>query len=280
MADQEQRNGFWENRSLFSDYFLNERLDQKKEWKEDVSASFQKILQIYSEKKEALPSYNEAQTEKEFIQPVLEEVLGFQYDVQHTEKHRGKINTPDYICFSDAETLLKAQQNRGSDAYYADALAIAEAKYWMRSLDEKGVSEKDLLTNVNPSFQIVNYLTVTGLEWGILTNGSKWRLYSSKGRSRIDSYFEVDLKEILEQEDEEQFRYFYIFFRKQAFTRDPQTGTSFLESVVKGSVEYGSRLENKLKDLIFEDIFLDLGRGFVEYRKEEENTPEESAESL
>lgn len=280
MTEQAIQTSTWENRSLFSDYFLSERLDKKKEWKEDVSAPFQKILQIYSEKKEALPSYNEAQTEKEFIQPVLEEVLGFQYDVQHTEKHRGKINTPDYVCYSDSETLLKAQKNRGDSIYYADALAIAEAKYWMRSLDEKGVSEKDLLTNVNPSFQIVKYLTVTGLEWGILTNGSKWRLYSSKGRSRIDSYFEVDLKQVLEQEDEEQFRYFYMFFRKNAFTKDPQTGISFLESVVEGSVEYGIRLEKKLKDLIFEDIFLDLGRGFVEYRGEEANIPEETEETL
>lgn len=280
MADQEQRLKYGENRSLFSDYFLSERLDQKKEWKEDISAPFQRILQIYYEKKEALPSYNEAQTEKEFIQPILEEVLGFQYDVQHTEKYRGKINTPDYICFSDSASLLKAQKNRGESVYYANALAIAEAKYWMRSLDEKGVSEKDLQTNVNPSFQIVNYLTVTGLEWGILTNGSKWRLYSSKGRSRIDSYFEVDLKQILEEEDEEQFRYFYLFFRKNAFLPDPQTGTSFLESVVEGSIEYGSRLEKKLKDLIFEDIFLDLGRGFVEYRGEEAIISEETEESL
>src|SRR5699024_8213951 len=106
---------------------------------------------------------------------------------------------PDYILFPDDESLRNAQQKREDDSYYNETLALADAKYWERPLDSKGVAEKDLYTNANPSFQIVNYLMVTGLEWGILTNGSRWRLYSTKARSRVDSYFEVDLKHILEE---------------------------------------------------------------------------------
>lgn len=280
MADQEKHSFFGENRSLFSDYYLKERLRNTPEWKQDLSEPFEQALQLYRKNKAALPGMNEAQTENEFIQPVMEQVLGFHYDVQKAEKSRGRTNIPDYIFFPDEESLKSAQQNRDSDKYYNDALALGDAKYWDRPLDSKGVAEKDLYTNSNPSFQIVNYLTVTGLEWGILTNGSRWRLYSTKARSRIDSYFEIDLKQILEEEDHEQFKYFYHFFHRQAYEKDPETSQSFVERVFEGSIDYGSRLEKQLKDLIFEDVFLLLSRGFLQYRDEEIGIDEETQESL
>lgn len=281
MADQDQISFFGENRSLFSDYYLRERLHTLDEWEQDISEPFEHALELYERKKSVLPRLNEAQTEKEFIQPILKLVLGFSYDVQKAEKKQGRINIPDYILFPDGEALKTAQQKpEGDSSYYNDALTLSDAKYWERPLDSKSVSEKDRFTNNNPSFQIIKYLTVTGLEWGILTNGSRWRLYSTKARSRIDSYFEVDLKRILEEENEEQFRYFYQFFRRQAYEPDPQTGKHFVERVFEASTDYGSRLEKKLKDLIFDDIFLELSKGFVHYRSEEEDIEQETEESL
>jgi hypothetical protein len=73
---------------------------------------------------------------------------------------------------------------------------------------------------------------------------------------------------------------FIISFRRRAFEANPQTGQSFLESVFEGSIDYAARLENRLKKLIFEDIFLKLARGFVQYRKEEQGIKQETAESL
>ena len=280
MTDQEILSFFGENRTLFSDYYLRERLDTLGEWDQDISEPFRKALELYQDKKSVLPGMNEAQTENEFIQPMLEQVLGFSYDVQKAEKKQGRTNIPDYILFGDQDALVNAQANRDNDSYYNDSLALSDAKYWERPLDSKGVADKDRFTNANPSFQIVNYLMVTGLEWGILTNGSQWRLYSTKARSRIDSYFEVDLKQILEKEDAQQFRYFYHFFSRRAFEVDPQTGYNFVERVFQGSIDYGSRLEKRLKNLIFEDVFLKLSKGFVHYRSEEEGISGETDESL
>src|SRR5699024_10548735 len=132
----------------------------------------------------------------------------------------------------------------------------------------------------NPSFQIVNYLTISGLDWGILTNGCRWRLYSLKSRSRIDSYFEVNLESILEEKNEEQFKYFYLFFRADTFRDDPETGKNLLQTILDVWVEEGTRLENRLKDLIFEDVFLRLAKGFTTYRADEAGIEEETDESL
>jgi len=272
---------FGENRSLFSDYYIAERLKDHPEWTTDISEPFQRALDLYQANKAALPKMNESQTEKEFIQPILSEVLGHSYDVPHGEKRSGRLNIPDYIFFDDKDSLKAAQRHRDEKGkFYAEALALGDAKYWGRSLDGKGVAEKDWHTNANPSFQIVNYLTVTGLDWGILTNGSEWRLYSMKSRSRIDSYFEVDLQRILEEENEEQFKYFYHFFRAEAFREDPETGQNFVDSVFEGSIDYGTRLEGRLKELIFDDVFLTLGKGFTEFRANEARIEEETDASL
>ena len=70
----EQTSKWFQNRGLFSDHFLQARLPEWKEWKVDTElASFQKSLQsLYDSKKSILPHLNEAQTELEFVQLVLE----------------------------------------------------------------------------------------------------------------------------------------------------------------------------------------------------------------
>lgn len=42
MADQEQQLFFGENRSLFSDYYLKERLNELAEWKQDIDKFYNK----------------------------------------------------------------------------------------------------------------------------------------------------------------------------------------------------------------------------------------------
>lgn len=66
------------NRGLFSDHFLKARLPQWKEWQSDGElAIFRKqLLSLYESTKAILPLLNEPQTEKKFVQPVLD-LLGY-----------------------------------------------------------------------------------------------------------------------------------------------------------------------------------------------------------
>jgi len=63
---------------------------------------------------------------------------------------------------------------------------------------------------------------------GILTNGRKWRLYGTKDHE-AQIYYEIDLPELIEDGDLDRFKYFYLFFRPDAFRTT--SGSTFLDSV-------------------------------------------------
>ena len=167
------------------------------------------------------------------------ELLGYAYIVQTNLKHKGKSNQPDYALFPDDKTKKEAGsfKIKEQEAFYGKSLAICDAKFWARALDIKLSDKKDTFTNINPSFQIVNYLVGTNVDWGILTNGKLWRLYYQKASSRSSTFYEVDLEELLLTGAVESFLYFFLFFRKETLLKDSY-GKTFLDHVLDGSTHY------------------------------------------
>ena len=98
------------NRGLFSDHYLKERLPEREEWKVDSKlATFRdELLALYQAKKSILSHLNEAQTEDEFVKPVLD-LLGYKdsYIVQASTKSGKQTSRPDYALFPDQATKDK-----------------------------------------------------------------------------------------------------------------------------------------------------------------------------
>ena len=258
----------FENRSLFSDHFLRERLPAHPAWPGgDVDAAWGEVRALWERVRERLPGMKEAQTEEEWIRPVLR-VLGWSFDVQPPVRGiAGTPNAPDYALFTDEARQAAAAALRGDEArYWGVASVVADAKYWGRSLDVARGDAREL-SNANPSFQVIAYLFLTGVSWAVLTNGSEWRLYSARARSRVDTYFAVDLGRLLEEDDAEGFRWFARFFGASGFRADPVSGRAFVDDVLGSSAEYGRAVEVRLKKLIFERVFGDLAEGFVDHRR-------------
>jgi hypothetical protein len=86
------------NRGLFSDHFLKVRLPQWKEWQEEKELSIfrSNVSSLYKAKESILPNLNEAQTEKEFIQPIFD-LLGYadSYIVQTSTRAGKQVNRAD-----------------------------------------------------------------------------------------------------------------------------------------------------------------------------------------
>jgi hypothetical protein len=258
----------FENRSLFSDHFLGERLPSLPGWGgDDVAPAWAAVRERWARVRGRLAGMREAQTEEEWIRPVLA-ALGWSFDVQPPVRGlSGAPNTPDYALFLDEGRREAAAALRGDEPrYWGAAAVVADAKYWGRPLDVARGDARDL-SNANPSFQVVAYLFVTGVSWAVLTNGAEWRLYSARARSRVDTYFAVDLARVLEADDAEGFRWFARFFGAAAFRPEPATGRAFVDRVLDGSADYGRGLETRLKRLIFERVFGELAEGFVEDRR-------------
>lgn len=272
-VEQQRRRRPYRNQGLFSEHYLEYRLPEEEEWKEDPEPIRQRLLALYTSKKGFLEKANEAQTEDEFIRPVLE-ALGFAYWVQDAVKAAGGVQRPDYVLYPDEETKVRALAHEEETKRYAPALAILEAKYFGCDLDVKRRDARDRVHSpVSPSFQLSQYLLATGREWGILTNGREWRLYWGRAVDKQKRYYAVDLVEALQ--DPEAFRFFWLFFRREAFTETARG--SFLRRVLEGSEQYGLRVGEKLREVVFERVFPLLAEGFLRYHQEALQKPVEEA---
>jgi very-short-patch-repair endonuclease/type I restriction-modification system DNA methylase subunit len=283
-------------KSLFSHHYLESRVPNQAEWAEDPRPVLAQVQTLWHKAQQLGPTWNEAQTEDEFIKPLLA-VLGWSFIPQAKNTKNGRVNRPDYALFADDETKNDAYPHQGhDDAFYGRALAIAEAKYWGRPLSQKDGAGRDTWkTGSNPSHQMVSYLVGTRCSWGILTNGRVWRLYSREASSTASEFYEVDLGEALTSPQSPSsfssagtggegvelgaFKRFWLFFRRTAFVPDAQ-GRAFLQRVIEGSATYAREISDKLKELVFDEVMPEIASGFIAYRRQQLGIHAETDESL
>ncbi len=256
---------FRTNRDLFSNHYLDHLLPESDPWvdidDEAIENAYTEIRRIYDEQRPRVEGMNEAPLEEEFIKPILD-ALGHTYAVQ--EEVREVRRYPDYAFFADEAVKSDAydQQDGDETDFYRDAVAVGDAKRWGRKLDKLGGERRNFS---NPSHQINVYLQETPAEWAILTNGKCWRLYYAETSRKLDSYYEIDLEALLEDDDcgVAEFEWFYNFFRAGAFVADAG-GESFLDRVYNRSATFAQELGEDLEDNIYEAIRT-LAEGFLSY---------------
>lgn len=271
----------FDNRGLFSDHYLEERFpkrDDVQALQEEADAAFEQLRDLYRRVASEVDTWNEDQTEDNFVRPVLKDVLGWARKVQPHIQSQGREGRPDYALFTSDDRRATAVDRADGDETkifnYADA--VADAKYWERPLDgpapDPQREKRAEMRRNNPSFQIIDYVTLTGVEWGILTNGARWRLYYEGASSRLETYFEVNLPEIIhlsegDEEDRDKahqaFRLFYALFRAEAY-KPTVEGEKFVDVIYEESNIHAEELEDTLQDRVFDHVFLELATGLYE----------------
>ncbi|MFC5279516.1 Eco57I restriction-modification methylase domain-containing protein [Halorubrum rubrum] len=252
------------NRDLFSNHYLDEHLPETEAWEAvddgELRAAREGILDLYESEKGTAPKRNESQLEEKFIRPMFRK-LSIPFEVEESTSRTQR--RPDYGFFESEDAARNAFERRetGGD-FYEDAVAVADAKRWGRPLDTRGNSEHERDFE-NPSYQIHVYLQETPARWAVLTDGKTWRLYYGPTSHRLDSYYEIDLPTVLEEGDLEAFKYFYLFFRHEAFLKDAG-GDCFLDGVYDESNVFARDLGEDLQDNIYEAIKV-LSEGFLQY---------------
>jgi hypothetical protein len=223
---------------------------------------------------EAIPQAhrpNESQTEDDFIWPVLA-ALGWSESLrQQNLTVTGREDVPDGLLFADADTKAAANAEAEEWKRYGHGLAAVESKRWARPLDR--ASGRDEATA--PSTQMLRYLrriddlTHGRLRWGILTNGTKWRLYWAGARSVSEEFLEIDLGRVLrlgdaddlfasEADRDHWLRVFAVMFARASFLREGPERRSFHERARAEAAFYEERVAASLSGLVFGRVFPSL----------------------
>lgn len=284
----QQEKSIWNNQNLFSNNYLEHRL-LSTSFLGDKEKGIEKVFEAAKNSYERSMALNlgpgeEASLEDKFIRPLLK-ILGYEWDVQPTTERGTKKRRPDYALFKDKPSLEGARKEKENiTRFFSYPLTILEAKYWGRRLNDS--DPKDTLDRRDPTAQTVKYLDdvyhATGgrIQWAMLTNGKNWRLFYYRAASRSGNFYEVDLEEIIRSNSLNNFKYFYLFFARDAFIPEPTTGKTWLDQHLKGSEDYATRVSENLKERIFDNIFESLATGFIEYRRTELGIKKETDENL
>jgi len=268
--------------SLFTSDFLTESIRQVSEWNALSNADmdqFDKQLHAHFDRFPISQTPNESQTEDDLIWPILE-ALGWTESLrQQNLSPKGREDVPDGLLFESAETKTKANDFPEEWKRYEFGRAVVESKRWARPLDRRSGRRGE---ETAPSTQMLRYLrriddiTAGTLRWGILTNGSKWRLYFSGARSVSEQFFELDIAAILDlpghndglfalNEDDRRhwLKVFFLIFRREAFVpagADPRT---FHEKALEEGKFYEERVAEDLSNKVFGEVFPALVRAIV-----------------
>jgi len=270
---------YFNNRALFSDYYLKERLPEFPVWKEDPKPAYLKLREVYQGAASRFANKGRKVLSQELVEPVLQ-VLGFQ-------ARPGKVTGS---ASAEPHYRLYSMENKDS------LLGFCQVYPWDRSLDGKDDRRDSETKEENPGAVVVSLLEKGESPWVVVTNGRLWRLYAKRTHARATNYYEIDLEEVLSQsgphapEISESFRYFWLLFRSQAFElaevdrEGKKQSLSLLDRLLLDSEDYAKELGERLKERVFEDVFPHLASGFITFMRQRDglhaDIPQETLDTI
>ena len=268
--------------SLFSNDFLRESIADLADWRAfddaiigEIEAKFRAIFERFPTAR----TPNESQTEDDLIWPILER-LGWTVSLrQQNLTIHGRDDVADGLLFADNAAKHRANGFAEEWKRYEFGLAVVESKRWLRPLDRRSGRRTEKTT---PSTQMLRYLrriddlTTGKLRWGILTNGSRWRLYYLGARSVSEQFLEIDLAAVLglpghddglfalsEADRRHWLKVFVLVFGKQAFLSAPADPRTFHQRALDEGKFHQERVAASLSGLVFGQVFPGLARAIA-----------------
>ena len=243
---------YFQNRALFADYYLRDRLKDDAAWQDNPSGMFEFVRDLLKTAPADFSGKDKDVLRKGLLEPLFKK-LGFKANVNRPSK--SEQTQPDYLL-KDANGAV---------------VSAAFVYSWDRWLDGPDLHDQDT-PEENPGACVVTALDQGQASWIIVTNGKLWRLYGRQAHARATNFYEVDLVEALsasgDTDPNEAFRYWWLFCRLEAFLPKAKAQECWLDAILQGSRDYAKRLGDRLKDRIFLTIFPHLAQGFLEDRKQ------------
>ena len=237
-----QHSQSWLNNSLLDESFL---LRKAQELSSSASPHQLNVWLPNHFDAQRLAQCNEAQLEKEFINPLLEQ-LGWVCVPQESFVVQGKTAKPDWLLLLDEAHKTPLLVDKDTTLI----TAICEAKNWGAMLDTGKAND------ANPHHQLQNYLSTLRVRYGVLTNARVWRFYDTDKISAKKTFVEIDLERLLALEDAEEKAqglalFGFLFARDSFAANDALHEKSAIEKTLADADEFALEVEENLKAVIY-----------------------------
>jgi len=167
----------------------------------------------------------EPQTQFFIVNPVLH-ALGYVYSVSEALTLAGDTSVrADYTLFTSAEDFAEVEPVRGTVSFFRKAIALCQATAWSESLD---ISDEPEEAAQQPMVLMDLFLRTSGVDFGFVTNGNKWRIVHRATSEGLKTFIEVDLLTVMKSKIDD-FKWFYLLFGKDSLAINDQ-GTCLLNS--------------------------------------------------
>ena len=132
-----------------------------------------------------------------------------------------------------------------------------------------GESLDTTLLGRNWAEKTIRALRQEGLQWGLLTNGSLWRIYHLDEATPYETYLEIDLESILADQAKDAYQILYLFMKAGNFTAGEDGKCQFdrFKKESKNKIDYIEKeLANALRqrEEAGKGVLSDLCIGYVE----------------
>jgi len=299
---------YWES-SLFNETYLRNDLHNKHDdvWNSD-SVEFQNffdkiknLFHAFDGDEKDMNNWTETETINLWVKEVLN-ALGWDNRSQGPKKpyleetsfrSNGRTYRTDILIVDmpdEAKYIKKLKGDEKVDEAKRSVLIPVEVKYWNRleqfrqgkSEERNKVEKKDsdeLSLTTSPNEQTTKYMEMLNQNWGILTDGARWRLFNKElSVEEPNRFFEFNLFSLFQsytteetdadrREIEEAAKYFFNFFSKSSLFPEDHSVEPFPNEILRYSKKYISHVEENLKDR-FIDAMNFACNGFYQVAKE------------
>jgi hypothetical protein len=236
------RTTLYHNQGLFSNYYLNERLEQDSEahnqaWR-DLANTVSALRPVVDAALRAGASAVDLQKTEQLVLSPLLKALGWEFTKAD--------NTGELELRQAGTTVAFCQLVPFGDSLEQAILHHGLPLAPTLALSGKLAAQKDV-------------------QWGILTNGCIWRLVSTQASSTSGVFYEVDLADIVAigASDNRDLRWFRAFFGADWLyaTKDQ---VALLNMLYQSGQIWAEQLGEDLKQAIFRDVFVDFANALIE----------------
>jgi len=260
---------------LFTQYFLRDGIQQTEAYNALDAAAVEAArvrLARHWGQLAVMPSPSEAETEDEFIYPVLRE-LGWEWLVQPIADRRRRDGADALLFLTPAAKNAARPLPPVSRFVHGTVIVENEARH--TSLDRAPAAREA------PASQILRYMSRAEvqsngvLRWGLLTNGGTWRLYFGRAPSRSEGFVGVNLADLLDPPPlapitlpegappDHWMRVFLLLFRREALEPTGPGDSTFLDDAMGKGRDYQARVTEELSAAVFNSVFLTLVQAFA-----------------